>query len=130
MTIDIDISTNLQAELELLRRRVAELEALVRDLQTRLGVHAGNSSIPPSANPPTAPKPVTKEPSGRAAGAQPGHAPCQRVRLPAERVQQTPARRHVCLAVESLPQRLAYARIWVGRESPDCGKANRRILIL
>ena len=70
-----------------LRRRVAELEALLRDLQARLGLHAGNSSVPPSANPPAAPKPVVKEPSGRQPGAQPGHAPCQRVRLPAERVQ-------------------------------------------
>ena len=70
-----------------LRRRAAELEAVVRDLQARLGQHAGNSSVPPSANPPAAPKPVVKEPSGRPAGAQPGHVPCQRVRLPAERVQ-------------------------------------------
>jgi transposase len=70
-----------------LRRRVAELEALLRDLQARLGQHAGNSSVPPSANPPAAPKPVVKAPSGRPPGAQPGHAPCQRLRLPAERVQ-------------------------------------------
>src|SRR5262245_60043521 len=71
-----------------LRRRVAELEALVRDLQARLGQHAGNSSLPPSANPPAAPKPVTKQPSGRKPGGQPGHAPTVRVRLPADRVQQ------------------------------------------
>jgi transposase len=71
-----------------LRRRVAELEALVRDLQARLGQHAGNSSLPPSANPPAAPKPVTKSPSGRKPGGQPGHAPTVRVRLPADRVQQ------------------------------------------
>lgn len=71
-----------------LRRRVAELEALVRDLQARLGQNATNSSVPPSANPPAAPKPVTKEPTGRPPGGQPGHAPCQRVRLPAERVQE------------------------------------------
>lgn len=71
-----------------LRQRVAELEAIVRDLQARLGLHAANSSLPPSANPPAAPKPVIKEPTGRAPGGQPGHAPYQRVRLPAERVQQ------------------------------------------
>lgn len=59
----------------------------MRDLQARLGQHAGNSSVPPSANPLTAPKPVVKEPSGRQPGAQPGHTPCPRVRLPAERVQ-------------------------------------------
>jgi transposase len=69
-----------------LRRRVAELEALVRDLQARLGQNASNSSVPPSANPPAAPIPVVKQPTGRTAGGQPGHAPCQRVRLPAERV--------------------------------------------
>jgi transposase len=71
-----------------LRRRVAELEALVRDLQARLGQHAGNSSLPPSANPPTAPKPVPKTPTGRQPGGQPGHAPSARVRLPADRVHQ------------------------------------------
>src|SRR5947209_1062504 len=70
-----------------LERRVAELEALVRELQARLGMHAGNSSVPPSANPPAAPKPVVKEPTGRRPGGQPGHAPCQRLRLPPERVQ-------------------------------------------
>ena len=58
----------------------------MRDLQARLGQNASNSSVPPSANPPAAPKPVVKQPTGRTAGGQPGHAPCQRVRLPAERV--------------------------------------------
>src|SRR5438045_4478806 len=78
-----------------LRKRVAELEAvirdlqaIIRDLQAQLGRHAGNSSLPPSANPPAAPKPVVKTPTGRAPGGQPGHAPCTRARLPADRVQQ------------------------------------------
>lgn len=69
-----------------LQRRVAELEALVRDLQARHGQNATNSSVPPSANPPAAPKPVVKKPTGRQPGGQPGHAPGQRLRLPAERV--------------------------------------------
>jgi transposase len=69
-----------------LQRRVAELEVLVRDLQARLGQNASNSSLPPSANPPAAPKPVVKEPTGRKPGAQPGHPPQPRVRLPADRV--------------------------------------------
>jgi transposase len=71
---------------EELRRRVAELEALVRDLQARLGVNATNSSLPPSTNPPAAPKPVTKAPTGKKRGAQPGHSPLLRRRLPAQRV--------------------------------------------
>ena len=69
-----------------LQRRVAELEALVRDLQARLGQNASNSSLPPSANPPAAPKPVVKEPTGRKPGGQPGHAPTAPVRLPPEQV--------------------------------------------
>jgi transposase len=70
-----------------LRKQVALLEARVRELEALLRRNASNSSMPPSANPPSAPRPVVK-PSGRQPGGQPGHAPCQRVRLPAERVQQ------------------------------------------
>lgn len=69
-----------------LQRRVVELEALVRELQARLGLNASNSSLPPSANPPDAPKPVVKEPTGRSPGGQPGHPACLRQRLPAERL--------------------------------------------
>jgi transposase len=71
---------------EELKRRVAELETLVRDLQQRLGVNASNSSLPPSANPPGAPKPVTKQPTGKKRGGQPGHPPALRQRLPPQRV--------------------------------------------
>src|SRR5207244_4245189 len=69
-----------------LLRRVAELEATVRDLQGRLGVNAANSSLPPSANPPDAPKPVVKAPTGRRPGGQPGHPPRLRRRLPPDRL--------------------------------------------
>jgi transposase len=69
-----------------LERRVAELEALVRDLRDRLGANATNSGTPPSANPPQAPKPVTKKRTGKAPGAQPGHPPQLRRRLPRERL--------------------------------------------
>jgi transposase len=71
---------------EELTRRVAELEALVRQLQERLGGNASNSSLPPSANPPDAPKPVVKTPTGKKRGAQPGHPPALRQRLPVQRV--------------------------------------------
>jgi transposase len=74
------------AELE---RRVAELETLVRDLMARLGQNASNSSLPPSANPPGAPKPVQKKKSGRKPGGQPGHPPHLRQLLPPDRVSRT-----------------------------------------
>jgi transposase len=69
-----------------LKRRVAELEALARELTARLGTNATNSSTPPSANPPQAPKPVTKAPTGKKPGAQPGHPAHLKRRLPPERV--------------------------------------------
>jgi transposase len=74
------------AELE---RRVAELEALVRDLLRRLGGNASNSSLPPSANPPGAPVPVQKKKSARRPGGQPGHPPHLRQLVSPERVNKT-----------------------------------------
>jgi transposase len=71
-----------------LRKRIAELEALVRDLQERLNRNSSNSSTPPSANPLDAPRPVVKTPSGRKPGGQRGHPGHHRHRLPPERVQQ------------------------------------------
>ena len=71
------------AELE---RRVAELEALVRELMARLGTNSSNSSLPPSANPLGAAKPVVKKKSKRKRGGQPGHKAHIKVLLPAERV--------------------------------------------
>ena len=69
-----------------LLKRVAELEAKLRELEARLGQNASNSSIPPSANPPQAPPPVVKKPTGRKPGGQPGHPAHLRARLPAERL--------------------------------------------
>jgi transposase len=69
-----------------LRKRIAELERLVLDLQERLNRNSSNSSIPPSANPLDAPKPPAKTPSGRKPGGQKGHPGHHRHRLPPERV--------------------------------------------
>lgn len=69
-----------------LLKRVAELEARLREMESRLGRNASNSSIPPSANPPDAPPPVRKKATGRKPGGQPGHTAYLRVRLPAERL--------------------------------------------
>src|SRR5712692_1306468 len=73
------------AELE---RRVAELEAVIRDLTGRLGINSSNSSVPPSANPLAAPKPVVKKATGRKPGGQPGHPPHLKQLLPPERVKE------------------------------------------
>jgi transposase len=72
-----------------LLQRIAQLEQQVRTLEARLGQNASNSSLPPSANPPDAPKPVTKKRTGKATGGQPGHPAQSRLRLPPDRVQHT-----------------------------------------
>src|SRR5947209_17058583 len=69
-----------------LLERIAQLEQQVRALEARLGQNASNSSVPPSANPPDAPKPVVKKRTGKPTGGQPGHLGLSRLRLPPERV--------------------------------------------
>jgi len=69
----------MRRQIESLLRRVAELEA-------RLKANSTNSSLPPSANPLTAPPPPRKKKSKRRRGGQPGHPPHLRQLLPADRV--------------------------------------------
>ena len=71
-----------------LQAQVKELRAEVRELKAKLNTHSGNSSLPPSANPPSAPKFPPKPPTGRKPGGQPGHTGHSRVRLPVERIDQ------------------------------------------
>src|SRR5215216_3077381 len=70
----------------ILEDRVAELEALVRELTARLNTNATNSGTPPSANPPDAPKPVAKKRTGKTHGGHPGHPAHLRRRLPPDRL--------------------------------------------
>jgi len=72
-----------------LLQRIAQLEQTVRDLEARLGQNASNSSLPPSANPPDAPKPVVKKRTGNKTGGQPGHPGLSRLRLPPARIAHT-----------------------------------------
>jgi transposase len=68
--------------------RIVALEEEVRQLKALLGRNSSNSSIPPSANPLGAPKPVRKKKSKRKPGAQLGHPPRLKQLLPPERVTQ------------------------------------------
>lgn len=71
--------------------RIAELERRIAGLEARLGTNSTNSSVPPSANPLDAPKPVTKKKSKRRRGAQPGHPPHLKRLLPPGRVNEVVA---------------------------------------
>ena len=66
--------------------RIAELEKRIASLEARLGTNSTNSSLPPSANPLGAPKPVSKKKSKRRRGGQPGHPPHLKQFLPPGRV--------------------------------------------
>jgi transposase len=66
---------------------VEELEAQVRELLAKLNTNSSNSSLPPSANPLGADKPVKKKKSKRQRGGQPNHPPHLKQLLPPERVQ-------------------------------------------
>jgi transposase len=139
------------ATIAALQQRLTALEAEVRELRARLGQNASNSSIPPSANPPQAPKPVVKEPTGNKPGAQPGHPPHHRLRLPPERLQHViPLLPHQCercgskLPTESgpddppptwhqvaeLPRLAAVVTEFQGhaRTCPDCGHLTREAI--
>ena len=65
---------------------VAALREEVRELRARVGQHSGNSSRPPSSDPPQAPRRPGQPPSGRARGGQPGHVAHQRAVAAPERV--------------------------------------------
>jgi transposase len=74
-----------------LEEEVRQLREELRQLKAGLGKNASNSSLPPSANPPQAPAPVTKEKTGRKRGGQPGHPPHLKQLLPPERLSATHA---------------------------------------
>jgi transposase len=65
-----------------LEERLRDVEGQLREARARLGTNATNSFVPPSANPPEAPKPVTKKRTGNPSGGQPGHPARLRQRLP------------------------------------------------
>ena len=62
--------------------QVQTLQARVADLEAQLKQHSGNSSRPPSSDPPSAPPRAPRSPTGRKRGAQPGHPGHQRELLP------------------------------------------------
>jgi transposase len=76
----------VQAVLVALTGQVAALTAEVRELRAQVRQHSGNSSRPPSSDPPQAPRRPPAAPSGRRPGGQPGHVAHQRTPAAPERV--------------------------------------------
>ena len=64
----------LQSQVVELQSQAKLFIAEIRDLKSKLNTHSGNSSLPPSANPPGTPKFPPRPPTGRKPGGQPAHA--------------------------------------------------------
>lgn len=69
-----------------LERELHELRAELAELRRQVNRNSGNSSLPPSANPPWAPGRGGKKPTGRKPGGQAGHEGHHRRMLPLEEV--------------------------------------------
>ena len=77
----------LRTALDQAQQQIGRLQAEVHELRCQINRNSSNSSSPPSADPPGAPKPVVKTVSPRQPGGQPGHPGRHRRRLPPDRVQ-------------------------------------------
>jgi transposase len=78
-----------EKQLAPLREQVAtvdDLKAEIAELRERLGQNSGNSSKPPSSDPPSYKAKPPREPKGHKRGGQPGHQGSARKLLPAEEV--------------------------------------------
>lgn len=79
-----------------LEREVHELRTRLEELERQLNRNSGNSSTPPSANPPWAPGAVKKKPSGRKPGGQAGHEGHHRELLAVEQVDEVVKHKPEC----------------------------------
>jgi hypothetical protein len=68
----VAVLLRMDEQIEKLTAKVASQDERIAKLERRLGRSSRNSSQPPSADPPSAPK-RSKSPTGRKQGAQPGH---------------------------------------------------------
>jgi transposase len=87
--------------------RLAEQGERLEKLERRLGQNSQNSSLPPSKDPPSAPKRPPRKRSGRKQGGQPGHKGASRELIddPDETIERRPERCRKC-----------------GRELGDCDR--------
>jgi transposase len=93
------------------------LEARVAELERRLNRSSRNSSLPPSQDPPSAPKRPGWKGSGRKRGGQPGHEGWYRRLLPPDRVDEV---------VEHWPERCrSCAHVFVDSELVDAVEPRR-----
>src|SRR5215468_3914846 len=84
-TIPADAQAALLVAWKAMEDRIAELEAVVRDLRARLQLNSTNSSKPPSSDPIGLKRKPPAPPSSRKRGGQPGHRKAFRALVPLPR---------------------------------------------
>ena len=73
-------------EIAELRAQLAAAMVVIEELRALLKQNSSNSSKPPSSDPPSVPPKLTRNPSGRKRGGQPGHPRHERALAPPEKV--------------------------------------------
>lgn len=87
-TEDWDATPHVVRELVMvLLQQSEQLQQRIAALEERLNQNSGNSSKPPSSDPPNAPLRLKRTPSGRKVGGQPGHVGRTRPLKPLDQVQ-------------------------------------------
>jgi transposase len=76
----------LEAQIALLQAGMSKLQAQLAEAEARMHQHSGNSSRPPSNDPPAAPARRKHTPTGRKRGGQPGHPGHTRLQLDPEQI--------------------------------------------
>jgi transposase len=93
----------LQEQIVFLQGEVAKLRRELADVQARTKQHSGNSSRPPSSDPPSAPLRPKRKPTGRKRGGQRGHPGHVRIQVAADQVTTQVAHRPVQCPSCTLP---------------------------
>src|SRR5260221_9691650 len=93
----------LQEQIVSLQGDLSKLRLQLADALARTHQHSGNSSRPPSSDPPSVPPRPTKAPSGRKRGGQKGHPGHTRLQLTDENLSGVVAHRPVQCPSCSLP---------------------------
>lgn len=107
----------VRAVVHTLLAEVQALQGQVADLTARLNQHSGNSSRPPSADPPQTPARPARPPTGRQRGGQPGHPGHHRALLPPDQVDTLHRHRPLCCP---------HCQTALPPDAPEAGPPQRR----
>jgi transposase len=113
----VEVLLAMDRRIQQLEARVARQDERIAQLERRLNRSSKNSSQPPSADGPSAPRRPSKDSSGRSQGAQPGHEGKGRLLLPAWALDEV---------IEHWPERCSCGHVFAASEHVPSGEPVRR----